>query len=73
MDQNGAGALLFGGGFFVIIILLSLIPFIIWVWALVDAIRNPRLNDNERLLWVIVILLTHCLGALIYVIAGRKK
>ena len=72
MDQNGAGALLFGGGLFFIIVLLSIIPIILWVWALIDAIRNPRLNDNERMLWVIVILFTHCLGALLYVCIGRK-
>jgi len=72
MDQNGAGALLFGGGFFLFAILLSIISLIIWVWALIDAIRNPRLNDNERILWVIVILFTHCLGALLYVCIGRK-
>lgn len=54
-------------------ILLSLVTFTIWVWALVDAIKNPRLSDNERILWVVVILMTHCLGALIYVVVGRNK
>ena len=74
--MDDGGAVLAGGGMlclFVFIFLLSLIPFAIWIWALVDAIKNPRLSDNERILWVVVILMTHCLGALIYVIVGRNK
>ncbi len=53
--------------------IISLTSLVVWIMALVDAIKNPRLSDNERLIWVIVILLTGCLGALIYFIVGRKK
>ena len=73
MNDNGAGALFAGGGMLIVFLLLSLVPLAIWIWALVDAIKNPQLSDNERLIWVIVILLTQCLGALIYLIVGRKK
>jgi hypothetical protein len=44
-----------------------------WIWALIDAIQNPRLDSNERLIWILVIILTQFIGALIYVIVGRKK
>jgi hypothetical protein len=74
--MDDGGAVLAGGGmlcFIGFMILLSLVTFTIWVWALVDAIKNPRLSDNERILWVVVILMTHCLGALIYVVVGRNK
>lgn len=54
-------------------LLLSLGLFAFWLWMLVDCVRNRRLSDNERLLWVIVICLTHCLGALIYLLAGRRS
>jgi hypothetical protein len=74
--MDDGGAVLAGGGmlcFIGFMTLLSLVTFAIWVWALVDAIKNPRLSDNERILWVVVILMTHCLGALIYVFVGRNK
>jgi hypothetical protein len=45
----------------------------IWIWALVDAIQNPGLSNNERLIWVLVIILTNTLGEVIYLIIGRKK
>ena len=43
-----------------------------WIWMLIDCIRNKRLSDNERIVWVLVIVFTHALGALIYLLAGRK-
>ncbi|MBI3878493.1 MAG: PLDc_N domain-containing protein [Verrucomicrobia bacterium] len=50
--------------------MLALLAF--WVWMLVDCIRNPRLTDQQRLIWVPVIVFTHWLGALIYLLAGRN-
>ena len=44
-----------------------------WVWMLVHAILNKNLTDNERLLWVVVIALTHVIGALIYIFVGLPK
>jgi hypothetical protein len=42
-----------------------------WIWSIVDAVRNPRLNDNTRLIWILVIVLVGPLGSLIYLFAGR--
>ena len=44
-----------------------------WVWMLIDCVRNKRLSDNERIVWTLVIVFTHALGAFIYLLAGRKK
>lgn len=61
----GGGALLCGFG----LIGLALLAF--WIWTLVDAIKNPRLDSNMRLIWVLVIVLVGPLGSLIYLLAGR--
>jgi hypothetical protein len=47
---------------------------VLWIWALVDAIRVPddsMYNEGNKLLWVIVIVLTGFIGAIIYFIIGR--
>jgi len=44
-----------------------------WVWMLIDCLRNKRLSDNERIVWTLVIVFTHALGALIYLLAGRTR
>ena len=40
---------------------------------LVHAISNNGLTDIEKLIWVIVILFTHFIGAVIYFFVGRPK
>jgi uncharacterized RDD family membrane protein YckC len=44
--------------------------FAFWVWMLVDCIRNPGLGTDEKLIWVLVIALTHFIGAVVYFFAG---
>lgn len=72
--MNDAGPALLALPFLFMIVgaVIGLVSMVIWVLALVDAIKNPRLTDNERIIWVIVILFTQCLGAVLYYIVGRK-
>jgi hypothetical protein len=52
---------------------LALLAFAFWIWMLVHAITNDGLTDIEKLIWVIVILFTHFIGAVIYFFVGRPK
>ena len=52
---------------------LALLAFVFWIWMLVHAITNNGLTDIEKLIWVIVILFTHFIGAVIYFFVGRPK
>ena len=62
-----------GGGMLLFVILLAVAALVITVWALVDAIRNPALDDVMKIVWVLVILfLGPPLGAIIYLIVGRS-
>ena len=61
--------------FFLLLFLapLALLAFAFWIWMLVHAISNNGLTDIEKLIWVIVILFTHFIGAVIYFFVGRPK
>lgn len=52
---------------------LLLIASIFWIWALIDCATNPKLQQGEKLIWLLVIFFFHLLGALIYVVAGRTR
>ena len=69
---DAAGAL---GGLvcFGLMILVVIIATVFWIWMLIDAIRNPRLDDSQRLIWILVIVLTSWVGALIYFFVGRNS
>ena len=69
-------ALLLGG--LELLVMLFLIPFSLlfmafWIWMLIDCIRSKGLSDGEKIAWTLVIIFTHALGALIYLLAGRKR
>jgi len=52
---------------------LCLLAFVFWVGMLIHAITNKGLSDVEKLIWVIVMIFTHFIGALIYFFVGRPK
>ena len=52
---------------------LGVLGCIFWIWMLIDAIKNERISGNERVSWVLVITLTHLLGAIVYFFAGRTR
>ena len=46
---------------------------VLWIWALVDCLMNEPAEGNDRIVWVLVIILTHFIGVLIYVIVRRPR
>ena len=57
------------GPFQLILILFVLLPTII---ALIDIVRN-EFSGNNKIVWLLVVLLGNFLGALLYFIIGRKQ
>lgn len=45
----------------------------LWIWTLIDCIKNEPTEGNERIVWVVVIAVASWIGALIYLIARRPK
>jgi hypothetical protein len=60
---------------FVVHILLGLASTVLWVWALVDAVRiNDRVwadAAQNKVVWVIVIVFLHWFGAILYFLIAR--
>lgn len=47
--------------------------FVLWLWALIDCIRREFSNPNDKILWIVLILLLWLIGPILYLIVGRKK
>lgn len=62
----------FGLGIGAIFILILLAIFIFEIWMFVDAVRNPRLTDTERLLWCLGMLFIHPFVAVVYYFIARS-
>jgi len=63
------------GGFWfatmVLFSLLSLAGTALWIWMLVEVLTRETDADNNRLVWLLVVLLASWVGALVYLLARR--
>jgi hypothetical protein len=50
--------------FFAIAIGILLLAF--WLWMLIDCLKRDFKKDVEKIVWVIVIVFLHIIGAIIY-------
>ena len=76
MNQSPAMSSGFLVGIFLIygfVILLSLASFVFWIIEIVDVSRREFKDQNSKLLWLLVVVLGHGLGALVYYLAGRSQ
>lgn len=44
---------------------------VLWIWTLLDCIKNEPDQGNERIIWVVVIAVAQLVGAIIYLVARR--
>jgi hypothetical protein len=67
-------SLVFGGIFMMLFLLaLSIISFVFWILMLIDSIKRNFKKSDEKMIWVIVIVLTGIIGALIYYFVVKRK
>ena len=63
--------------FWIFIGCVSFGAMVFWVWMLVHAAISKTIDNTEKIVWVLIILFTHFLGALIYFfvrwISDRKR
>ncbi|GHO87397.1 PLD nuclease N-terminal domain-containing protein [Dictyobacter formicarum] len=54
-------------------VFITVVPTLIWIWALWHCFRNRALGGGAKLLWFLFILFTHLFGAIIYLIFAPKR
>jgi hypothetical protein len=54
-------------------IILGIALSIFWIIELIDVARREFPDPNTKILWLLVILFTHTLGAIIYYFAGKSQ
>jgi hypothetical protein len=54
---------LFGG--------IGVLGLILWIVALVDCVQREFRSPNDKVIWVLVIVLVHTIGAIIYLVVGK--
>ncbi len=55
------------------IFLASIAGTVFWIWMLVECLTKERSEGNDKVVWIIVIVFTQAIGALIYFFVRRPK
>lgn len=71
LAQEEVGGLF--GGLFILWVILGILALALWIWALLSAIQNPAIDGTMRIVWVLVIVFTGFIGAIIYFLVAKKS
>ncbi|MFC1651714.1 PLD nuclease N-terminal domain-containing protein [Patescibacteria group bacterium] len=83
-DSSEAAAGIFAGliGLFIFVIyfvfiggfiIIGILGTILWIWMLVDCAKREFKNENDKLLWILVIVLANTVGAIVYYFIIKRE
>ncbi len=52
---------------------LAILAFLFWIFMILDCAKRKFKHENDKIVWILVIVLLHWIGALIYYFAIRQK
>lgn len=56
---------------FTLLIIVNILGFVFWVWTIIDCATNEPSEGNDKIIWILIIIFTNWLGALIYFLVRR--
>ena len=59
--------------FFFFFAVLAIAGTVLWIWMIIDCATKEPSSGNDKLIWILVILLTNWIGALIYLLVRRPQ
>jgi len=60
------------GTFLLLIVPIALLEIGLMIWALVDVIRRDYVRGNNKVVWILVIVIINIIGPIIYLLLGRS-
>jgi len=58
---------------FVIGFLIFVLPTVFWIMEIVDVLKRDFYEPNNKIVWVLVVILLHFLGSVIYYFVGKRQ
>lgn len=59
--------------FFLAFVALALAGTVFWILMIIECATKEPSNDNDKLIWILIIIFTHWVGALIYYFVRRPQ
>jgi hypothetical protein len=58
--------------FILLALLVGVAVFALWLWSLIHCVQNRYLNDNNRLIGILLIVVLGIIGSLVYLFLPRE-
>ena len=58
---------------FVLALSLGITCLAFWIWMIVDCVKHESSQGNDKLVWLVIIVATKFIGALIYYFVRRPE
>jgi prolipoprotein diacylglyceryltransferase len=55
-----------------VFVLLILTGFTFWIWMIVDCVTHEPSTGNDKVVWIVILVFTYVVGALIYYFVRRR-
>ena len=62
-----------GASFMLFFLLLALTGTVFWIWMIVECATKEPSQGNDKIVWILIIVLAHWLGALLYYFVRRPQ
>ena len=59
--------------FLVPLMLIGVLGTVFWIWMIVDCALHESSTGNDKIVWILVILYTHLIDALLYYFVRRPR
>ncbi len=57
----------------IIVSVFLFLPTLLWIIALVDILKSNFKDSNNKILWVLVVILIPVIGSILYFIIGKNQ
>jgi prolipoprotein diacylglyceryltransferase len=52
---------------------IGILATIFWVWMIIDVAKNEPENGNDKVIWILVVILAGVIGAAVYYFVRRPE
>lgn len=56
-----------------IVLLFVLLPTVLWIAALVDIIKSDFKDSNNKIIWILIVILVPIIGSILYFLMAKNQ
>lgn len=57
----------------IIVLLFVLLPTVLWIVALVDIIKSDFKDSNNKIIWILIVILVPIIGSILYFLMAKNQ